>query len=144
MCVGPWICWFCNEIFTDPDAAKIHFGIDEMDKPGCVAKLTPEEHARRMQEIQASVREYEARIEAARAEEDADLANSERAEMKRLFRGARSVHQAYQELDFERGKVLAATEFIQVIEAIAPAAVAEARERLKLYPDAYAASPKAA
>lgn len=37
----PWRCYHCDEVFTDERSAREHFGINEFQMPGCIAKVNP-------------------------------------------------------------------------------------------------------
>jgi hypothetical protein len=80
-----WRCFHCDEVFTNPKHAAAHFGIDQLQDPGCVQKLTGgedhllteilrlrtemlghwDEDSRVMQWSRAKVSEVEAKIPAA-------------------------------------------------------------------------------
>lgn len=40
-----WRCFHCDEVFRTRQAAQDHFGLDELERPGCVAILTEGERA---------------------------------------------------------------------------------------------------
>ncbi len=37
--IKTWRCFHCDEVFTNPKHAAVHFGTDQLTEPGCVAKL---------------------------------------------------------------------------------------------------------
>jgi len=42
-----WRCFHCNEVFTNPKAARDHFGVDSEYQPGCIDELTLDQKAYR-------------------------------------------------------------------------------------------------
>ena len=56
-----WRCFHCGDVFTTPSAAAGHFGIDQLQEPGCVAVLRHgESHLLdRIRELEQQLREYE-------------------------------------------------------------------------------------
>jgi hypothetical protein len=40
-----WRCFHCDEVFIERQSAADHFGLDELEVPGCVAILTEGERA---------------------------------------------------------------------------------------------------
>ena len=142
---GGWHCFCCGEVFTDIELARDHFGTDSAFEPGCVERLTYDEKALRRQIIEMHLETERCQEAEHRARENAeelgDQVASYRNALARHFKGATTVSEARHLLDDTRGEVIAAHAVIAEIETIAPKAVAEARRRLKLYDDAYRASP---
>lgn len=53
-----WRCFHCDEVFTDVDAARLHFGVDQDYEPGCVARVPDEERV-----LLTRIREQDAELE---------------------------------------------------------------------------------
>jgi hypothetical protein len=57
-----WRCFHCDEVFTTPETAREHFGVDADYEPGCTAKLTEGDKAfeREIARLQAELERYDA------------------------------------------------------------------------------------
>lgn len=56
-----WRCFHCGDVFTTPEAAAAHFGLDQLQEPGCVAVLRHgESHLLdRIRGLERQLRHYE-------------------------------------------------------------------------------------
>lgn len=129
---GPgWACFYCDEVFLTQTGAEDHFGffgesVDNSD-PACVQALTYGEKALRAA-MMDMYRELEAERDA-NHELEAELEQLQgiRPDLERSFDGARTVHEAWLKLDFERGRALASEAIVNELEKVDPAGVATAR-----------------
>jgi len=62
-----WRCFHCGDVFRNPKHAASHFGIDQLQEPGCVAVLRHgESHLLdRIRDLEQQLRRYQ--------EEDSDV-----------------------------------------------------------------------
>ena len=138
--VGPWKCYHCGEVCHTKADATFHFGTDQCETPACLDRLTAEEFHRRQRDILGRiVLERELR-RGDEAEAKAVAVSFERHDLWKFGREVTTVGEAFRKYEFEIDKNEAALHFIAAIERLAPAAVAAARDELKLYPDAYTIS----
>lgn len=87
---GPWRCFHCGDVFTDAREAAAHFGIDQLQEPGCVEALRGgEAHLlRRTLSLQEELARYYA--------EDTDLLRWQAEHAARAEAGTRDgVERAY-------------------------------------------------
>lgn len=119
-----WTCFHCGETFTTVGSARDHFGAAEGAEPGCLIRVKLGDE----RGLQMELRKAEAEIVRLRAvdetrDHEASCYHAMTGELERLFKGARSVQQAWFEWESMEGRALAA-------EARADAAEAE-RDTLK-------------
>lgn len=116
-----WRCFHCNEVFLSREAAWLHFGPEgnalHSEPPACVHPLRYDE-LERCRELAAARANIE---QAERDWEEADHVayrlHSLETDLKRYFKGAETVHQAFQLLDTMEGRALAAEERAAAAEA---------------------------
>lgn len=93
---GPWICFHCEDEFTDRSAARLHFGHDENSVPACKIKAGAEGR------ILRALREAEQQ-----AADAWHMLHNETGDFAKAFYTMRSRHSqaliAAEELGFERG-----------------------------------------
>ena len=126
---GPWRCFQCGELFTDPVEASQHFS-NGHEMPGCVDPLAKDEKARlvELRDARQVAREALAAEEA--ADEDRALLASYRSEIGRLFGKVGGVlastpHQAWLRLDYEIGRALAAEAEVERLRGLVEEAYRE-------------------
>jgi hypothetical protein len=56
-----WRCFHCGDVFTNPKHAASHFGLDELQEPGCVAVLRHGEGhlLDRIRDLEQQLRRYQ-------------------------------------------------------------------------------------
>jgi hypothetical protein len=130
-----WICFHCGDEFSierhgsaeqAEAAAREHFGTTPDEDALCRLASRPQT------ELAARVREAEdlatiAREEAQRAEEEAWIARNQLASLPRLFPGALSPHDVWNQFDSLEGRAEASEAIVRELEKEAPDAVARAR-----------------
>lgn len=95
-----WRCFFCDEVFTDEEAARFHFGGEMSGGAACVDPLRHDEAAR-MRELREA-KEHAAKMqrESEAAEEDVARLHGFESELERLFGdGVRTPWQAWLKLE---------------------------------------------
>ncbi len=107
-----WRCFHCDELFTTRQAAQDHFGLDELELPGCVQVLTETERA-----LVADRREWRRRAHTAEAEVETleHRLSSEGWELRRFGPEVRTIHQAWLEHEGKVGELLAAEEKVRFL-----------------------------
>ena len=79
---GPWKCFHCSEIFTDVDAARDHFGLEqEFMDPGCVARLRETDKEMRHEIVQSAIEMASAQTAADEAESQASFYKQQHTEL---------------------------------------------------------------
>lgn len=131
-----WRCFHCDEVFTRREDAKVHFGLECFSiLPACVEKITHTDEQLRELRHRAKEYEVEALSRALAAEDESEGYLLELYDWRRIAPSPGAVKNI---LDVLKGQLAAAHEFIYKIEELDTAFVVdEARDQLKLYPDAY-------
>jgi hypothetical protein len=102
-----WRCYHCNEVFTDPAAAREHFGSDEYETgetPGCISPLRDDEKARLLEVSKAHEFARQCQQEAQESDEKASMLEGFQNELARFFgkvggAEARTPHAAWLKLE---------------------------------------------
>ena len=102
-----WRCFWCDEVFTDEESAKEHFGSDDYctpEGPGCVSPLRSDEKARLKELQEAREHAFKCQREAEENDEAAGLLEVYRSEIGRYFGECGGVtastpHQAWLKLE---------------------------------------------
>lgn len=100
---GPWLCFHCEEVFTDREQARLHFGADSTTDPICKLRMPGEYHLINV------LRDQEQQLERYRAEDSEILramysmqaehgAALRREEEKGFERGVKDMRKMYQVL----------------------------------------------
>lgn len=108
-----WRCFHCDEVFTDRDEAKEHFGDYQDDTPMCLIKGADGGFAARIRELEAEVAEaYRQRNE---CENDARLWHESEADRVRRIGHC----QWWQEMDSREGEKLVLQAEIERLKTLA-------------------------
>lgn len=121
-----WTCFHCGDTFTTFGSARDHFGTTPVGVPGCIIKAGEERG------ILMALRKLEARHEELRLERDSlvdqlEAALGVKADLLRLVKGAKSVHDVWCHLEANYGRAKAAEEVLAAVEKRNPELVNEAR-----------------
>lgn len=116
----PWRCFFCGDVFTDAKEARDHFGCDTEDnwQPGCVDPLTKDEKERRAFIVELFTELDGEREENSELQNKAYLLGKVHDDLRTLFKGAKSVHQAFLEYDQMEGRALSAEAEVERLRAL--------------------------
>lgn len=110
-----WVCFHCGERFTTETGARRHFGPTPDWKPRCIEVNGT--HEGLIDDIRTlRLERDEARKDRNRADELADSKASQVAELYRLFPGAMSAWQAWQQFDSVKGRAMAAEAIVEELE----------------------------
>lgn len=53
-----WRCFFCDEVFDDKEAARLHFGNEQMGEPACQISASDGGLLARVRELEATIHRY--------------------------------------------------------------------------------------
>ncbi len=106
-----WTCFHCGETLKTVGAAQDHFGEGPFDEPGCLMKVRVGNERGWLMEIR-KLEEENAKQSRQIEEMDNEVScfYATVSELKRLFNGARTVHQAWLVYESMESRALAAEE----------------------------------